>query len=176
MLNSVPIAINANTRLVVQRHPNSMPCTVWKKVVTRIEPDPESGLPSEESGMPTLGGMTVLRSEDEADFEYVELGAAKCLFAGPYVPTDLNERDDAPLQQNMQEAQIECDALPGTPQYFLADTTHLVMIDLGLGVVLAYEVASVLSQSNIPPFVRKLVLNPKDDLHNLEPFVPEVAP
>lgn len=180
MLNSVPIAVSGNTRQVVLRHPNTMPCTVFRKVVTRVEPqsdtDPESPTPNDPSvmgGMPTLGGMGVLRSEDEADFEYVPLGEGRCLFAGPYVPNDLNERDDAVLQQPMQEAQVESLAAPGTPDHFVADIGHLVLITPGLGVVLAYEVATATGMSNIPPYVRKLVLNPRDDLHHLDPFIPE---
>lgn len=181
MLNAVPTAINAATRQVVLRHPNSMDCTVYKKVVKRVETfgdlDPDSPAPddlSEVGGMPTLGGMGVLRSEDESDFDYVERGAAKCLFAGVFAPNDLNERDDAVLQQDAQEAQVECLAAPGAPEYFQADTTDLVMITPGLGVVLAYEVATISGMANIPPYVRKLVLNPRDDLHALEPFIPEV--
>lgn len=175
MLNAVPTAINAATRQVVLRHPNSMDCTVFKKVVKRVELDPDSGETQEEGGMPTLGGMGVLRNEDESDFDYVERGPAKCLFAGVFAPNDLNERDDAVLQQDAQEAQVECLAAPGTPEYFQADTTDLVMITPGLGVVLAYEVATISGMANIPPYVRKLVLNPRDDLHALEPFIPEIA-
>lgn len=182
MLNSVPVSINANTRQVVLRHPNTMPCTVFRKVVKRVETagelDPDSdtpGAPSEMGGMPTLGGMGVLRSEDEADYEYEPLGEARCLFAGPYVPNDMNERDDAVLQQAMQEAQVEPLADPSTPEYFVADTSDLVLITPGLGVVLAYDVASVTGQALIPPYVRKLVLNPRDDLHHLDPFIPEVT-
>jgi hypothetical protein len=176
MLTVVPNAVNAATRQVVLRHPNTMDCVVWRKVIKRIEQDPDSGEESvDATGMPTLGGMGVMRGEDEADFDYVEIGPAKCLFAGPFVPTDLNERDDAPLQANMQEAQIACLADPGTPEYFDADTGHLVMITPGLSVVLAYEVVTVTGAANIPPYVRKLVLNPRDDLHALEPFIPEVT-
>lgn len=182
MLNSVPTAINASARMVVLRHPNTMDCVVYKKVVKRTESlgeaDPDTSTPSDlsvEAGMPTLGGMGVMRSEDEADYDYVELGPAKCLFIGGYTPTDLNERDDAPLQQNLQEARVECIAEPGTPEHFETDTTDLVMITPGLGVVLSFEVATVTGMSNIPPYVRKLVLNPRDDLHALEPFIPEVT-
>lgn len=174
MLTAVPTAVSANARQVVLRHPNTMPCTVWRKVVKRVEIDPEADAPSEMGGAPTLGGMGVLRSEDEADFDYEERGEARCLFVGPYVPNDLNEREDAVLQQPIQEAQIECIAEPGMPEHFEVDTSDLVMITPGLGVVLAYEVATILSQANIPPYVRKLVLNPRDDLHNLEPFLPEL--
>lgn len=171
MLSSVAQSVSHSLRQVVLRHPNTMPCTIWRKHVTRVENDPDSGLPSEMGGSPTLGGMGVLRSEEEADFEYIELGPGKCLFCGQYQPTDQVERDNAVLQAAMQEAQVECDAEPGTEGYFLADTTDLVLITPGLGTVLAYEVATLTGVANIPPYVRKLVLNPRDDLHALEPFL-----
>lgn len=182
MLTAVPLSVNANTRLVVLRHPNSMPCTVLRKKVVRVETqgdaDPDAYDPDSASvagGMPTLGGMGVLRSEDESDFEYELRGEAKCLFLGPFVPNDLNERDDAVLQQDAQEAQVEALVDPGDPSYFVTDTTDLVLITPGLGVVLAYEVGTVTGLTHIPPYVRKLVLNPQGDLHQLEPFLPEVA-
>lgn len=174
MLNTVPAAVSAAARQVVLRHPNSMPCSVWRKVVTRVEADPETGDPSEMGGSPTLGGMGVLRSEDEAEFNYVERGPGHCLFCGVHQPSDMNERDDAVLQAAMQEAQVESTAGPGQDGHFIADSGDLVIITPGLGTALAYEVASVLSTVNIPPYVRKLVLNPRDDLHHLEPFIPEV--
>lgn len=182
MLTTVPTAINSQTRQVVLRHPNTMPCTVFRKVVKRVETegslDPDTHTPndpSEMGGSPTLGGMGVLRSEDEADYDYVPLGDARCLFAGPYIPNDMNERDDAVLQQPMQEAQVEPLAEPGSAEYFLTDTTDLVLITPGLGVVIAYDVGSVIGMANIPPYIRKLVLNPRDDLHHLDPFIPEVT-
>ena len=173
MLTAVPTTIASATRQVVLRHPNSQDCTVWRKQVKRVEADPETGDPSVMGGSPTLGGMGVLRSEDEDEFEYIELGAGKCLPCGVFQPNDLNERDDAPLQQPMQEAQVESLAEVGQPGHFIADTTDLVLVTPGLGVVLAYEVASLGTGSNIPPYTRKLVLNPRDDLHHLEPFLPE---
>lgn len=172
MLSQVATAVSNATRQVVLRHPNTMDCTVWRKRVLRTEIDPETDLPSTMGGSPTLGGMGVLRSEDESEFEYYELGAAKCMFCGIFQPNDQNERDDAILQQPMQEAQIESVKAPNEVGHFLADTSDLVLVTPGLGVVLAYEIATLSGPINIPPYVRKLVLNPRDDLHALEPFLP----
>lgn len=170
MLTSVPLANARAHRLVVLRHPNSIEAVVSRKKITRVENDPVTGLPSQSSGQPTLGGMGVLRSEDETEIEYVELGEAKCLFVGPFTPTDLVERDNGTVTPNQREATIECKANPGEPGYFEADSGDLVLLTLGMGVVVAYEVASLSSPIGIAPYMRKIVLNPRDDLSYLEPF------
>lgn len=172
MLSRVPASVNFSVRQVVLRHPNSMPCSVWRKEVKRVELDPGTGLPATMGGSPTLGGMGVLRSEDEAEFEYRELGPARMLFVGIVQPSDMVERDDAVLQQNLQEAQVVSVAGADMPEYFEADTGDLVLQDMGLGVVLAYEVSGITGNIAIPPYTRKLVLSPRDDLHALEPFLP----
>jgi hypothetical protein len=147
-----------------------MECTVWRMQVLRTEVDPATGQPSSAMGSPTLGGLGVLRSEDEVEYEYVELGEGKCMFCGQYQPNDMNERDSALIQANAQEAQVEALANPGAPGYFVADTNDIVMLHVGLGVVMVFEVATITGSVNIPPYNRKLVLNPRDDLHSLEPF------
>jgi hypothetical protein len=171
MLSAVALSVSHSLRQVVLRHPNTMDCTVWRKQVTRVENLPGTSDPSTMGGSPTLGGMGVLRSEDEADFEYVELGAGKCMFCGQFQPNDQVERDNAILQQPMQEAQVESVIAPSAVGYFLADVGDMVLITPGLGTVLAFEVATLTGVAHIPPYVRKLVLNPRDDLHSLEPFV-----
>ncbi len=172
MLTNVPAAINHSTRQVVLRHPNGMPCIVWRKSVTRTETDPNSGAESTMGGSPTLGGMGVLKSEDESEFEYVELGAGKMLFSGPYEQQDMVERDNSLVQATMQLAVVESLAEPGASGYFVSDVGDLVLLDVGLSVFLAYTVEAVTGNVNIPPYTRKLVLNPRDDLHALEPFIP----
>lgn len=172
MLTSVPESIAYSTRQVVLRHPNAMDCTVWRKKVTRVENDPISGEPSEMGASPTLGGMGVLRSEDEAEIEYEELGPGKCMFCGIYQPSDETERGNALVQAQQQEAQIESTKEQSEEGWFLADSGDLILIEPGLGTVLAFEVATLSGLAHIPPYIRKLVLNPRDDLHSLEPFLP----
>jgi hypothetical protein len=176
MLNSVPQAINRAARQVTLRHPQSFDCIVSRERVVRVELNDAGGL-SESAGLPTLGGMGVLRSEDEADFEYDELGPAKLLFAGPgpFQPMDMNERDSALIAENAREVVIESIAEPGAapdkPQYFQADTGDLVVLTMGMGVALTYEVATVSGTVALPPYTRKLVLNPRDDLSYVEPML-----
>lgn len=143
---------------------------MWRKVVTRVENIPGTSTPSTMGGSPTLGGMGVLRSEDEADFDYVELGAGMCMFCGVYQPNDEVERGNALLQATMQEAQVVPLAAMGEPGYFVPDTGDMVMVSLGMGVVLVFDVATITGLAHIPPYIQKLVLNPRDDLHQLTPM------
>lgn len=171
MLTSVPTSINAASRQVTLRHPNAFDCTISRKKVVRVELG-ANGDASEMGGSPTLGGMGVLRSEDEAEIEYVELGEGKLLFSGPgpFQPQDMIERDNALVAENAREVVIESIAKPGTEGFFVADTGDLVCITLGPGVVMAYDVATVTGTVALPPYTRKLVLNPRDDLSYIEPF------
>lgn len=169
MLTQVPTAINRSARQVVLRHPNNLPVVVSRKQVTRLELDAQ-GNASEMGGSPTLGGMGTLRSEDEAEFEYVELGEGKMLYAAPFSPADMIDRDNAALVEAQREVMIEATAAPGAAGYFEAETGDLVMVEMGLGVILAFEVATVTGTVNVPPYTRRYVLNPRDDLNYLEPF------
>lgn len=170
MLNNVPIAIRRHARLTVLKHPNNTDCTVWRKRVTRKEVIAATGDESTMGGAPTLGGMGVLRSEDEAEFDYEELGAGKMLLVGMFQPSSENDQGSALLQQAMQEALIECASEPGQEAYFEADLGDLIMQDMGMGVVLTYSVEDIQGNVGIPPYTRKLIIQPRDDLHHLEPF------
>jgi hypothetical protein len=170
MLTNVPIAIRRHARLTVLKHPNSTDCTVWRKRITRKEASPLTGQESQMGGAPTLGGMGVLRSEDEAEFDYEEIGAGKMLLVGMFQPSSENDQGSALLQQSMQEALIECDSEPSQPAYFEADLGDLIMQDMGMGVVLTYSVEDIQGNVGIPPYTRRLIIQPRDDLHHLEPF------
>ena len=65
MLTNVTKSVIYATRQVVLRHPNSFPCSAWRKKVLRVELDPDTGDESTMSGLPTMGGMGVLKSDDE---------------------------------------------------------------------------------------------------------------
>lgn len=170
MLTKVPQAVTFSARRVVMRHPNSMDCYVWRMRVLRKELKPD-GSPSEMGGAPTLGGMGVLKSEDEADFDYVLMGEAKLLFAGIQQPASINDRGNA-TEATLHEAQIACLADPGSAEYFEPDNQDLIALDLGFGVILAFTVEDITGNVLIPPYVRKYMLQPRDDLHALEPILP----
>ena len=166
MLNNVPAAVSYCTRLVVLRHPNSMDCTVWRKRLLRVELDAQ-GAPSEMGATPTLGGMGVLRSEDETEFVYEELGPGRMLYVGQHTQADMIERDNALLPENMKEALVECLADPGTAGHFIVDSGDMVFMDVGMAMFMPFEAVSVVGNINIPPYTRKIVLNPRDDLFEI---------
>lgn len=163
MLNNVPIQINQAARQVVLRHPNAMDCSVWRKTVNRVADAPPLAM----GGLPTIGGLGVLDAEDEADYSYTELGDARIVFCGVFqgqagntidADTGLNYAD-IPI-----EALVECVAEPAAGGYFQADKPDVVTVYPGAGIVLSYEVIGVTGAVNIPPYTRKLVLAPRQDM------------
>lgn len=163
MLTSVPKAITAASRRVTLAHPNSFSCIVSRRVVKRVELDGQ-GQPSEMGASPTLGGLGVLRSEDEAEIEYVELGPAKLKFSGQLPGQDIIERDNGTLPAQQSEVTMYCLADEGEPGYFVPDTNDLVAVDMGLGVVMAFEIEKPVSSVMIAPYTRRYLLNLRDDL------------
>lgn len=164
MLNAVPTAINASARIVVLRHPNGMDCTVYTKSVNRVADDAP---PDTIAGLPTLGGLGVLDSEDEADFSYSERGDARIVFDGTYQAAMGNwNRSDTGLTyaEGTIEALIEATANPTDPGYFICEMHDIVMVMPGNGFVLPYEVVDITGSVNIPPYVRKYHLTARADL------------
>lgn len=172
MLTSVPVAINNAARQVTLRHPQAFSCVVSRKRVKRVELKPGAGEADTMGGSPTMGGMGVLRSEDEAEIEYVELGSAKMVFAGPgQMPNrDIIERDNGTLPMTQTEVTLECVIDPGKPGHFVADSGDLVAVDMGMGVITAFEVDKPSSSVNIAPYTRRYILNPRDDLRYVDGF------
>ena len=165
MLNNVPITVNKLARQVTLRHPNAMDCLVFRKVILRQSPDSIAGLP-------TIGGIGVLDSEDEADYEFQQLGPdtpeanARIVFTGQYLGVTGNVTDDdastiyaeAPL-----EALVECVLDPAHPLFFVVDKNDVINVMPGAGIVIPYQVVGVTSPGNIPPYSRKLLLQPRAD-------------
>lgn len=156
MLNQVPQALRAANRTMVLRHPNSMPCQVWRKVVTRTL----GAGPDLVGGIPTLGGMAVLDPEDEAQVDYTMIGAGMVLFAGVYEGTKLSDARDAPEAMATALAMIE----PDEAGAFEPKDSDLIMAMPGGGVVIPYEVTNVVNAVNIPPYVPKYELSAQGDL------------
>lgn len=162
MLNNVPKQVNRASRMTVIRHPNAMPCTLWKKQVNRA-PD---ATPETFGGMPTIGGMGVLDSEDEADYSYVELADAKIVFTDRYQGATGNMIDTENglnYTENMREALIECLAEPGAPGWVLPDKPQVITCFPGNGVVVTYQIVGTTGNIDIHPYTRKYLLNPLND-------------
>lgn len=168
MLERVTDSKRKSARFTTLRHPNSIDATIYEKRALRKDAfDPVSM----QGGMPTIGGMTVLTDEDESDFDYVERGQAKVRIVSQWQPDVHVERDNEVLiQPNAQDAMIEAVAEPGSAEWFEADSRDLVVCTPGLGIGIAFEIVDVVSTLHIPPYTRRYVLNPRDDLHQIPGF------
>lgn len=163
MLTNVPQAQRAAARVMVLRHPNAFDAEVYRKEVTRTAFAPGAAV----GGLPTLGGVAVLDPEDEAEVNYVLLGEAKVLFAGIYERTEIHDSREAAEQQAVSEAMIE----PVTLGAFEPKDSDLIMVMPGAGVVVPYEVTSVINATAIPPYVPKYQLSVQGEM----PFDPDLA-
>jgi hypothetical protein len=163
MLNQVPIAMRIAARAMVMRHPNSIDCQVWRRQVTRTA----GAASGSAGGLPTLGGLTVMDSDDEPQVDYSLLGDAKVHFTGLYERTTLADAKDSAVAQTVSESLIE----PVVEGAFEPKDGDLVMVMPGAGVVITYEVTNVLNTVNIPPFLPKYELGMQGDMV----FVPGVS-
>lgn len=168
MLRNVPKQLTSLTRSVTLNHPNSIPCIVMRKIVQRLD-IPLGHL----AGLPTLGGIGVLSSEDEDDFDWDALGGGMILFTGNFPGSDQVERGDGLVPESVNEALIEADGNPGTPEYFEPKKNDIVYVLIGQDVSLPFEIVKVESSVNIAPYTRRYILNARDDLDFLDDDVQE---
>lgn len=156
MLNAVPNAIRVAARAQVLRHPNSFKAEVQRRRVVRTA-GAEDGMAG---GLPTLGGIGVMDSEDEAEIDYELLGPAHVLFTSQYEGTTLADRGDSAEPMEVVQAMIE----PDVAGAFDVKDGDLVMLLPGAGVVITYEVTNVISAVNIAPYVPRYELSAQGDL------------
>lgn len=174
MLNQVPIAINLATRRVTLRHPNAIPCVLQRKVHPR-EDEPAFG------ALPTIGGMGVIGSDDELEYRWEPLGKAMIVFSA-YAGARGNMARTGQLLSyapDPVEATIECEAEPGSPEWFLPDRGMLVQVLWGAEIIQNFRIVDVTGYVNIPPYTRRYVLDPNadtDESQEVEPGAPEGAP
>jgi hypothetical protein len=88
MLNNVPQAVNTLARNVVINHPNSYNCVMVRKRVTRTAAGTVGGLP-------TLGGLGVISSDDEEAVEWDLMGNAYALETEIFTESSMMDRQDA---------------------------------------------------------------------------------
>lgn len=160
MINNVPIKIMQATRAVTLKHPNSLDCVVYRKELLRSDDESMGGLP-------TLGGMGVLKSEDEDEFEYARLGEGKILIHGRFSGGDMSDRGDGITpDEPMQEASIvSLDALDFEPK-----KGDLVGVMPGGGVLIGFEIIGTTGNVSIYPYTTKFIIAPRDELHDLQPW------
>ena len=170
MLHQIPINTNKTMRTVVLRHPNSMEVAVFRKVLKRVD----DSAPGTMGGLPTLGGMGVLDSEDEDDYDFAALGDGKLLPCEAFQPSSMVDRDDGidAAEGVMLYCMVEPVALPGTDESFELKTHDLVFLIVWEGVYVGYEVVGRETNINIAPFVRRYVLQKRDDLKFLGDLPP----
>jgi hypothetical protein len=155
MIHAVPEGISRAARQMVMRHPNTMQCVVYRKKVLR-ESDSEVG------GLPTLGGIGVLDSEDETAYEFEELGEGRIIFSGVYGAASGNMNDSGD-GVTYAEGAMECRVEPVVEGAFEAKKHDQIQVLPGNGFVIPYEVVGITSPTSIPPYVRKLIVESRQD-------------
>lgn len=165
MLHNVPEAINRMARNVVVNHPNAVNIQIFRKTITRSGTGEETV-----DGNPTLGGLGVLNTADEEQFEYAFVGNGYALPADAFSPSPMMDRRDANTGGSVDEFRflIEPEEPSGAPGWFDVRTSDVIYILLGDGpnpARLAFEVVGYETTSNIPPYTTRYVTNRRDDLH-----------
>lgn len=162
MLSNVPSAVNRMARNVVANHPNTFNCQVFRKTVTRAAD-------GSVAGSPALGGLGVLDSMDEEQFEYAFLGNGYALPADGFSPAPMVKRGDAHIGAADEfRFLIEPEEPSGHPDWFGVRSHDVVYLLLGEGpgaARLAFEIVGTETTSNIPPYTTRYIANRRDDLH-----------
>lgn len=165
MLNNVPQSIRRLARQTVLNHPNAYNIQYFRRVVNRVSSDGDA------MGMPTWGGAGVLDSTDEEDISYEWVGNGYALSSDAFQPASAMERQDANVGQVEMRFIIEPEANDSNEVgWFDPKTKDVFYVLIGIGVYsepakLAFEVATIETIVNIPPFVNRVVVNRRDDLH-----------
>jgi hypothetical protein len=157
MLNNIPEAINRMTRNIVINHPNTFNAIMFRKRVLRTGP--------QVGGLPTLGGLGVISSDDEENVTWDLLGNAYAMKAEPYSQGTMMDRQDA-NDGGIQEFRylIEPEIPDGLIGGFSVKKNDVMYLVLG-DVRLAYEVVAIETTSDIPPYTQRYICNIRDDLH-----------
>jgi hypothetical protein len=163
MLNNVSVQVNKANRMATLRHPNAADCTVLRKTVNRVSTDD----PEEFSGLPTIGGLGVLDSEDEANYDYEEIGEGKIVMMGQFQTNggNWNDADDGLLypEQPMIEGMIECILKPEEAGFFVASKHDVVLVDMGVGIVIPYQIVGETGSIALPPYTKRYILQARHD-------------
>lgn len=162
MLNNVPAAVNRMARNVVINHPNTFNCQVFRKSVTRQAADSVGGLP-------TLGGLAVIDSTDEEQFDYSFVGNGFALMAEQFSPSMVMDRQDANngFADEYRFLVESEDAAPAVTAFEPAknDVIYLLLgSDPATAPKVAYEVVGIETTMNIPPYTKRFICNRRGDL------------
>lgn len=164
MLSNTTSGIQVLTRNVVINHPNTFNCELWRKVILRKDD-------SEVAGKPTMGGIGVMESDDEEDFEYKMMGEGYALAVTMFEPAPIVDHNDTNIGPEEFRFLLEPAANDSNEEGFWIPKTHdlvFLMIPNVTGdkyARLAFEVVGRETTTNIPPFNIRYVCNRRDDLH-----------
>lgn len=158
MLTNVPTAVNRMARNVIINHPNTWECQLFRKRVTRVAPDTMGGLP-------TLGGLGVLDSEDEESIEYDHMGNGYALPADAFAPSPMmDHRDVNNGAIDEYRFMIEPEGLTGQEAWFDVRTRDVLYLVMSESVKLAFEVVGTETTLNVPPYTVRYVCNRRAEL------------
>ena len=164
MINAVPKDIIEEARMETLKHPDAMDCVIYRMVLLRTTGETLIGL----SDLGVLNDEDEDEDEDEGEFEYQALGPAKILMKGKYQGCDMVDNGDALVPDSLLEALIECVDAPG----FEIKKDDMVMVMLGGGVVIGFEIVGVTDSADIYPYTKRWVVSPREELHSFGPDEP----
>jgi hypothetical protein len=156
-LNNVAETLGRAARRVVIKHPNSLPCQVFRMIINRSEPN--SG------GAQTLGGLGNLTPDDEWDYDWEQVGIGWALRAQGFEPALMMDRQDA-HNETGDEFRYLIEPLdePGTENWFQIKNQDVVYMLKDDTTKLAFEVVGAETVTDIAPFAKRYVLQRSDNL------------
>ena len=162
MLNNVTTGVGALTRNVVINHPNTFNCELWRKEIKRKDV-------SEIAGKPTMGGIGVMDSDDEENYEYNMIGEGYALPVTMFEPAPIVDHNDTNIGPTEFRFLLEPEAQSGQEGFWIPKTHDLVFLLIqgvsGKFARLAFEIVGRETTTNIPPFNVRYICNRRDDLH-----------
>lgn len=163
MLNNVPRGVNALTRNVVIRHPNTFNGEFFRRKVNRIEP-----VVGERQ---TMGGMMVLSVDDETEISWDMIGFGYALKADQFQPSLMTDHMDT---NNGFENEFrfliepELEIIDGGFEPKKNDVFYLIMAEPDesdqKATKLAFEIIGIETTVDVAPYVPRYVCNRRDDL------------
>ncbi len=161
MLHNVPREIGRTIRSVIANHPNAFSVQAWRREVLRKADD-------EFAGKPTFGGIGVIDSGDEEDYEYHFLGNGYLLPGNQFEPAPINDAGDANVGASNEFVFIVIsEAQTSEEGYFELQNHDVFYVLLGEcpeQAKLAYEVIGVETTMNITPYVPRYRCNRRADM------------
>jgi len=162
MSHPIPAAMNAALRNVLLHHPHAFNCEIYRKIILRSSDENVAGLP-------TLGGLGVLDSMDEEDFDYLFIGMGLALPISGFAPVSIYQSDDAALEaENKVCFVIEPEVAPHHADYFSIKRHDVMYLRLTHDLEppkLAWEILSRESLGHLSGFTRRFICARRDHLH-----------